>query len=359
MVRRRPEEPPRAALATPGRLARLARSDDPGERLSAALSSRTPADTLEALVTDPDTRVRQAVAANPATPPQTLDALAGDIDISVRSALAAAAPTTSLRATLMRDTSAAVRAELLRWHSRRCEGRSLDTEAAAAALALCSDADPAVAAVAARLRSADTATPPAALAALGAHPDDEARRNAAAHHRCPTETVGRLAGDPCLGCGVRGFGQRPLPASRPRRRRWRCVRVQPAGRAPKTGWGCSAHRHGPPTTRTGRRCMRLSIAGGPRAQSKQAFGSAEDAARFVDRMLADRLLQTRYGAVCGQLQSSATVRFDTKMQMFAGRSEGTEIGMHPKAAPAGGAAARDGAPDRAQRPAAGASAASA
>ena len=331
VVRLRPEEPPRAALATPERLARLARSDVPGERLSAALSRRAPADALEGLATDPDTRVRQAVAANPTTPPQTLDILADDTDIEVRAALAAAAPTAALRAKLLDDTSAEVKTALLGWHACRCEGRSLDTEAAAAALALCSDADPAVAAVAARLRSADTATPPAELAALGAHPDDEARRNAAAHHKCPTKTIRRLAGDPCWAVAFAALDNTRCPRSardaavgdvyacslRAEHQR----RVEDAPRA--TVFSTDPNRS--PVYEAEHRWRAA-------AQPKQPFESAGAAAGFVDRMLADRLMQSRYGAVCGELQSSMTVRFDTKLDMFAGRSECTEIRLHPKAA---------------------------
>ena len=331
VVRLRPEEPPRAALAPPPRLARLARSDDPAERLSAALSHLAPAEALECLAIDADTRVRQAVAANPATPLRTLDMLAGDADVEVRAALAAAAPTAVLRAKLLHDTSAEVKAELLRWHGRRCEGRSLDAEAATATLVLRGDADPAVAAVAARMRSADAATRPAELAALGAHPDDEARRNAAAHRRCPTKTIGRLAGDPCWAVAFAALDNTRCPRS---------ARDAAAGDVYACSLRAEHQRRAEDVPRP------TAFSSDPNrspvyeaehrwraaAQSKQPFRSAEDAAGFVRRMLADQLLQTRYSAVCEQLESSTTVRFDTKLQMFAGRSEGTEIRLHPKAA---------------------------
>ena len=119
-----------------------------------------------------------------------------------------------------------MKATLLGWHGRRCEGRSLDPEAAAAALVLCGDADSAVTAAAARMRSADAATPPTELTKLATHPDDEARRNAAAHPRCPTETVGRLAGDPCWAVAFAALDNSRCPhAARGRRRRATCTRA--------------------------------------------------------------------------------------------------------------------------------------
>ena len=330
VVHLRSEEPPRAALAPPARLAHLARSDDPAQRLSAALSRWAPAESLECLVADTDVRVRQAVAANPASPLRTLGRLADDADVEVRSALAATAPTIALRAKLLHDTSPAVKATLLGWHGRRCEGRSLDPEAAAAALMLCGDADSDVTAAAARMRSADAATPPAELAELAAHPDDEARRNAAAHPRCPTETVGRLAGDPCWAVAFAALDNSRCPHA---------ARDAAAGDVYACSLRAEHHKRaeGAPHVPVINDPNRAPVYDAERrwraaARSKQTFGSAENAAGFVRSMLADPLLRTRYGAVCEQLQSSTMVRFDTKLQMFAGRSEGTEIKLHPKAA---------------------------